>query len=158
MKELPGKILLIDDEEYEKVLLEEALLDKQWVVDIAYFSSTEQALKYLKETQDSIFIVLCDINMPKMSGLDFKKIIDQNYELSKKALPFIFVSNGATQEQVQEAYSYRVQGYFQKPRSEKLQADMLDTIIRYWMINQHPNIHRNTSFSLGRDRSESSAV
>ena len=140
MKELPGKILFIDDEEYEKILLEEALTDKNWNVQIEYFSSTSQALEYLRETEDNIFIIISDINMPKMNGLDFKRIIDQDRSLHQKSIPFIFASNAATREQVEEAYRYRVQGYFQKPRGEAKQAEMLDIILKYWMINQHPNI------------------
>lgn len=141
MKKLPGKIILLDDQEYERLLLEEALLRKQWEVTIEYFPKANDALSYLRETQDPIFLIICDINMPRMDGLEFKKVVDQDPKLSEKGIPFVFVSTAATREQVQKAYSYRVQGYFQKPATIEKQADMLDVIIHYWIINQHPRIY-----------------
>ena len=140
MKKIPGKIVLVDDQEYERTLLEEALLDKQWDTTIEYFPKAEEALEYLRKTDDKIFLIISDIDMPVMDGLEFKKTLDQDRELSRKAIPFIFASTAATQERVTEAYSYRVQGYFQKPKKVGPQADMLDTIIQYWIINQHPNL------------------
>ena len=140
MKKIPGKIVLVDDQEYERTLLEEVLLEKEWNTTIEYFPRAEEALRYLKETDDKIFLIISDINMPGMNGLEFKKIIDQHDELSRKAIPFIFVSTAATQDEVTEAYGYRVQGYFQKPKSVEAQADMLDIIIQYWIVNQHPQL------------------
>lgn len=140
MKKLPGKIVLVDDQEQEKFLLEEALLEKQWDATIEHFSTAKAALEYLQKTQDDIFLIISDINMPVMDGLAFKRIIDQDDELSQKAIPFIFASTAASQDEVTEAYNYRVQGYFKKPKTVDTQAEMLDIIIRYWIINQHPRI------------------
>ena len=142
MKTLPGKIIIIDDQEHEKTLLEEALLEKQWSGELEYFSLAEDAIEYLKKTEDKIFLIICDINLPKMNGLEMKKDVDKHAELSKKAIPFIFLSTAATRDQVTEAYAYRVQGYFQKAKSVDEQADMLDKIINYWIINQHPHIEK----------------
>ena len=142
MKKILGKIVLVDDQEYEKVVLQEALQEKQWDTTIHYFSKAKEALEYLRETQDKIFMIISDINMPVIDGLEFKRIIDQDDELSRKAIPFIFASTSATQERVAEAYGYRVQGYFKKPKDIDEQAEMLDIIIRYWIINQHPNLKK----------------
>lgn len=140
MTELPGKLVLIDDQEYEKMLLEETLSQKKWEASIEGFTSTQEALHYLRHTQDRIFLLICDMNMPEMNGLALKQIIDEDPQLSQKAVPFIFLSTSATRDQIEEAYTYRVQGYFQKPSTLEEQALMLDTIIKYWVINQHPNI------------------
>jgi CheY-like chemotaxis protein len=47
-------------------------------------------LFYLETTQDRPFIILCDINLPGMKGNDLKKIIDDNENLPKKSIPYIF--------------------------------------------------------------------
>ena len=139
MKKIDGKIVLVDDEIYEKTLLEIALAHKQWSIELVYFSDSLAALDFLKETNDDIFLIIADMNMPKMNGLELKKAIDSNALLSKKSIPFIFFSNSATSEQVLEAYDYRVQGYFKKPMSVEEQANQLDLIIRYWIISRHPH-------------------
>jgi CheY-like chemotaxis protein len=139
MRILEGKIILVDDLKYEKELLEIALHQKKWDVEVNYFKDAIVALEYLRVTKDRIFLVISDMNMPLMSGLDFKKLIDNDPELLKKAIPFIFVTTSATKKEVEEAYNYRVQGYFKKPISIDEQAEMIDTIIRYWIISNRPS-------------------
>ncbi len=140
MPQLPGKLVLIDDDELERELLEETLSEKEWEISIEHFSNAHEALNYLKTTSDAIFLLICDMNMPKINGLTLKKMIDDDPQISQKALPFIFLSTSATRDQIRAAYSYRVQGYFRKTQSIEEQAEMLDIIIRYWIVNQHPNI------------------
>lgn len=139
VKKLKGKILLVDDESYEKEFLEIALRKKNWEVNVEYFNNAEDALEHLRTNKDEIFLIISDMNMPKMDGLDFKKAIDCDPELTKKSIPFIFASSAATKAEITEAYNYRAQGYFRKPMSHDDQAEMLDIIIKYWIISRHPN-------------------
>jgi CheY-like chemotaxis protein len=139
MKKLKGKLVLIDDEKFEKKLLSIALKELNIHLPIEYFHDPEEALRYLKKTEDDIFLIISDINMPKMNGLELKKAIDKDRSTSKKALPFIFSSTSATKHQIEEAYEYRLQGYFLKPHDLKAMAKQLETIINYWKISLHPN-------------------
>jgi len=139
MKKLTGKIILVDDKKYEKQFLELALLDKGWEVKLEYFMSAVDALDYLKKTQDEIFLIISDMNMPEMNGLDFKKAIDKDLEAKQKSIPFIFSSTDEGKGIIKEAFLYRVQGYFNKTSTPDEQAELLDIIIRYWIICSHPN-------------------
>jgi DNA-binding NtrC family response regulator len=134
-----GKIILVDDEKYEKELLVEALREKTWNVKVEYFDNGQDALEHMRTTKDELFLVISDMNMPTMSGLELKKAIDEDKILREKSMPFIFVSGGASNEQVSEAYDYRVQGFFEKPKSVEEQAEVLDLIIKYWIVSRHPN-------------------
>ena len=69
MKKFKGKIILVDDEKYEKELLELALHEKKWDVKVEYFSRAEDTLDYLKKTKDEIFLLISDMNMPKMNEI-----------------------------------------------------------------------------------------
>ncbi|MES2139723.1 MAG: response regulator [Bacteroidota bacterium] len=135
-----GKIILVDDEKYEKELLELALREKHWNVKVEYFNNGIDALAHMKSTEDKLFLVISDMNMPKMSGMELKKAIDKDKTLREKSMPFIFVSGGSSEEQVSEAYDYRVQGYFEKPNSVAEQAAVLDLIIKYWIVSKHPKV------------------
>lgn len=140
MKKIPGRIILVDDEKYEKDLLILALHKKEWEVEVDYYISAEIAIEHLKKyDKEEIFLIISDMSMPGMSGLDFKKVIDNDGILCKKAIPFIFASTSASRAQVTEAFNYRVQGYFEKPETIDEQAEMLDTIIKYWILAKHPN-------------------
>lgn len=139
MKKVKGKIILIDDSEYEKRFLEESLSDKNWEIEVDYFNKAKEALEHLKENVDNIFLIISDMNMPEMSGLELKKAIDGDSTLREKSIPFIFASTHISEEQVKEAYEYRVQGYFQKPETIDKQAEMLEKIVQYWKSCIHPN-------------------
>lgn len=139
MKEVKGKIILIDDQKYEKSFLQESLTDNNWAIEVEYFSSAKDALKHLRENADDIFLIISDMNMPEMSGMEFKKTIDDDPFLRQKAIPFVFASSEISKEQVTEAYEYRVQGYFKKPETIEEQAEMLEKIVQYWKSCIHPN-------------------
>ncbi|MCE3280987.1 MAG: histidine kinase [Bacteroidetes bacterium] len=148
MKKLSGKIVLVDDHPYEKDFLKMALEELNIYADLEFFLSPETALDYLRETRDHIFLIISDMNMPKMNGLDFKKVIDSDERLRVKSVPFIFSSSGATKSQLKEAYEYRLQGYFLKPQDVKDMAKQLELIIRYWIVSVRPD-----SEELGRQHS-----
>jgi CheY-like chemotaxis protein len=139
MEKLAGKVVLIDDQPIEKELLEIALAKLNLRVELVYFTNAIEALAYLKSTKDIIFLIISDMNMPKMNGLDLKKAIDADKKLSEKAIPFIFASTAATKKQLIEAYEYRLQGYFLKPMEIQSMAKQLETIINYWIISVRPD-------------------
>lgn len=138
MKKVIGKIILVDDQEYEKIFLEDALYDKNWDIEVEYFSNAKDALEHLKKNADEIFLIISDMNMPIMNGMEFKKAMDRDEYLRQKSIPFIFASSSPNKSDVIEAYQYRVQGYFKKPTTVKKQAEMLEKIIQYWISCLHP--------------------
>lgn len=139
MIKLKGKIILVDDDIYEEQLLISALKNRGWDSTVEYFDDAHQALEHLKQNKDEIFLVISDMNMPAMNGMDFKKAIDNDLELRQKSIPFIFATSSSVKSEITEAFDYRVQGYFRKPNTTEEQADMLDIIIKYWIISSHPN-------------------
>ncbi len=139
MKKVKGKIILIDDSPIEKNFLEESLDDQNWDIRIDYFSKSKLALEHLLENVDDIFLIISDMNMPEMSGLDLKKIIDEDSFLREKAIPFIFMSSEINLEDVRMAYAFNVQGFFKKPDTIEEQAKMLEKILKYWQTCIHPN-------------------
>ena len=134
-----GKIVLVDDDFEDRIILEELLAVLNWPTTIEPFANAIDALAYLKKTDDKIFVIISDMNMQEMSGLEFKKIIDQDPSLVKKAIPFIFASTSASRSQVNDAYDYRIQGYFKKPTTIHEMTEMMNAIIQYWVISRHPN-------------------
>lgn len=139
IKKIVGKIILVDDDPYEKEALVQALGKKNWEVKVEYFSEVYTALEHLRSDEEEIFLIISDMNMPKMNGMDFKKAIDDDPFLTKKSIPFIFASSVSTKTEITQAYNYRVQGYFGKPNNIEDQAEMLDLIIKYWIVCRHPN-------------------
>ena len=75
------KILVVDDETDVKILFEQRFRKeiKENLVEFVFAFSGEQALEYLKEHKHEAVLILSDINMPGMSGLDLLEQIKQKF-------------------------------------------------------------------------------
>jgi CheY-like chemotaxis protein len=135
-----GPILIveddIDDQEFIKQLLVEIGVNNELVV----FDRCEEAFSYLLTTDQQPFFIICDINLPRMNGLELKIVIDDDEELRQKSIPFIFFSTAATTPIVNKAYSKTsIQGFFQKSSSLEECKEALSAMVKYWSLSMHPN-------------------
>jgi response regulator RpfG family c-di-GMP phosphodiesterase len=135
-----GPILIIEDDTDDKKLLEDALKDIGYSNRIVWYDNTEEAYNYLDTTNDSIFVIFSDINLPGKNGLDFKKKVDSVPHLRQKSIPFVFYSTSANQKDINEAYTQMtVQGFFKKGRTYEEAKNTLKLILEYWKECRHPN-------------------
>jgi len=75
------KILVVDDEHDVQILFEQRFRKeiKSGEIDFIFAFSAEEALVYLNNNEHEAVLILSDINMPGMSGLDLLKHIKQKY-------------------------------------------------------------------------------
>ena len=76
------KILVVDDETDVKVLFEQRFRKeiRTGEMNFLFAFSGEQALEYLKANEHEAVLILSDINMPGMSGLELLREIKEKYE------------------------------------------------------------------------------
>jgi len=76
------KILVVDDERDVKVLFEQRFRKeiKTAEMDFVFAFSGEEALKYMEANEHEAVLILSDINMPGMSGLELLKQIKQKFD------------------------------------------------------------------------------
>ena len=135
-----GPIILIDDDEDDKDVFLDILKDLQINNPVIWFENCDDAFSFLKETSEQPFLIFCDVNLPGLSGIDCKHQIDEDKELRKKSIPFVFHSTTADQKTVDEAYTkMTVQGYFQKKSSYDELKATIKLIVDYWSECKHPN-------------------
>ena len=108
--------------------------------EIILFNNSLDFMEYMKVEKGGIFFILCDINMPKMTGIELKKIIQEDERLRLKCIPFILLSTSSAPTSVMKAYSYGVNGYFIKPDDIESLKGMLKGIITYWSQSLYPNV------------------
>ncbi|MDB5231963.1 MAG: response regulator receiver protein [Chitinophagaceae bacterium] len=135
----PGPIILIDDDPDDKDLIKDVLQELNVTNKLITFADCHEAMEYLKTTKEQAFLILCDINLPGQSGIEFKMQIDANSELRGKCIPFVFYSTSGDPEVVRKAYTdMTVQGFFQKANNYTEVKKNIKTIIEYWKECKHP--------------------
>lgn len=102
-----GNLLIVDD---EQMIVERISMLLEDVADNVYtaFNGIE-ALAVLKEQE--VHCIICDINMPKMNGVEVLKRI----RAQKNSVPFIFYTAHGSEELMREAIKYGAFDFLSKP-------------------------------------------
>jgi CheY-like chemotaxis protein len=135
-------IIVVDDDLDDQFLVKKVCENLHISRDITFFDDGRDVLKYLRSTAENPFLILCDINMPAMSGLDLRREINKDDFLRVKSIPFVFFSTAASPAQLREAYLLTVQGFFIKETTMERIEKTLKLIFDYWEICKHPNSFR----------------
>jgi response regulator RpfG family c-di-GMP phosphodiesterase len=137
---ITGPIILVEDDEDDAAIFSEVLTDLDIPNRLISFIKPADAYHFLVNNDEQPFIIISDVNLPGMSGMEFKKKLDHNDKLRKKSIPFVFYSTSAEKKYVNEAYlQLTVQGFFLKGQSIKEIKNQLRIIFEYWKICRHPN-------------------
>ena len=135
-----GPIIIIDDDPDDKDVFIDILKELNVSNKVIWFQNCDDAFSHLKTTPEQPFIIFCDVNLPGLTGVMCKEQIDDDQQLRKKSIPFIFFSTAVDQKTVTEAYTkMTVQGFFQKPGSFGELKNVVKLIIDYWDHCKHPN-------------------
>ncbi len=138
-----GPIIVIEDDEDDRMILAGVFKKLNHPNEIVFFENGEDALAYLKDDKVYPFLILSDINMPRLNGFELRKMIHTNEGLSEKCIPYIFFSTAAEQPAVFQAYTLSVQGFFVKPDSDEKLTNMIKKIVEYWQECYAPNQFAN---------------
>src|SRR5436190_5546070 len=135
-----GPIIVLDDDADEEIIFEKILQDLHITNKLVWLTKSDEAFQYLKTTTEQPFIIFSDINLPGQNGIEFKRQLDNDEELRKKSIPFVFYSTSVDQRAVNEAYTkMTVQGFFQKGHSYEEIKKNIKVIFDYWETCKHPN-------------------
>jgi two-component system chemotaxis response regulator CheY len=94
----------------------------------ANITQAENGEDALNKVRDGNFdLVLTDINMPKMSGLEFVHKV--RTELKRDSLPIIIISTRGSENEIETGMKMGASGYISKPISTTQLRDMLRTFL-----------------------------
>lgn len=132
-----GPVIIIDDDEDDRYLFKEVFLRMNLKHKLLFFTDSQKALDYLTTIP---FLILSDINMPRLDGFALKEKLRADAALHFKTIPFVFFSTGASQKEVTHAYSRLwAQGYFVKPNTIDELGATMKIIVDYWTRCAAPN-------------------
>ena len=139
----PGPIIIIEDDIEDQEILAEVFKELNYANELVFFGDGIQALEYLTNTDTEPFLILSDINMPKLNGMELREKVHNNEELRIKSIPYLFFSTSAEQKHVVEAYSRSIQGFFVKPANYEKLKNTIRKIVEYWQECVSPNYIKN---------------
>lgn len=134
-----GPVVIIEDDDDDQAILREVFGNLSYSNELIFFSDGQSALDYLNETAVLPFLILSDINMPKLDGFALRQKLKSDAALQVKCIPYLFFSTAATQKSVIDAYSLSVQGFFVKQSSIAEIEATISAIMEYWKRCAAPN-------------------
>jgi CheY-like chemotaxis protein len=134
-----GPVIVIEDDIDDQIILKEVFESLDYTNEIIFFADGDEALEYLNNSTVSPFLILSDINMPKLDGFALRAKLKSDAALQAKCIPYLFFSTAISQKAVMDAYSLSVQGFFIKPSSITEIEKTIAAIMEYWKRCAAPN-------------------
>lgn len=135
MKDAP--VVVVDDDVDDRDFLTEAWDELNYPNTLVFFDTAEDVLEYLKY-KDTPFLILCDVNLPKMNGFELKEKILEDKATNYRSIPFVFWSTVVSKAQIQKAYDLGGNGFFVKGDSLDEIKRSLISIVNYWKNSKVP--------------------
>ncbi len=127
-----GPIIVIEDDADDQDMLAEIFLKLGYKNKICFFADGNKALDFINMTDVQPFLILSDINMPKINGFELRNKVFTNEELHTKCIPYLFFTTSATKKSVIDAYALSVQGFFVKANTMQGLENTIKKIVEYW--------------------------
>lgn len=131
------KVLLVEDDMIEVMKLTRAISTLQLPHKIIEAGHGEAALELLEKDKLNPDLILLDLNMPKMNGIEFLKNIKNNIDLNY--IPIIIFTTSSNPRDLQEVYRIGVSGYILKPLKYEDYVKKIDSLFNYWGMNELRN-------------------
>lgn len=134
-----GPIILIEDDQDDQDLFLEVFKKLGYPNKVLCFPDGAAALEFLNSSDLTPFVILSDINLPRLDGFALRDKIRMDANLQLKCIPYIFFSTAANQRTVVNAYSKSIQGFFVKDSNMADLEETVSIIMRYWAKCVSPN-------------------
>ncbi len=97
----------------------------------------EEALNYLRNgAEEKPCVILLDLNMPKMNGIEFLKIAKNDEHLRK--IPVTVLTTSKAEQNIVESFEFSVAGYIVKPVGYEKFVEAIKIINLYWTLSELP--------------------
>jgi len=125
-------VFIVDSDIEDKELLEDAWKELGLPNKLFFFKNAEEVIRQLESDAEVPFLIISEIDLPKISGLDLKRYLLKNNHTNFKSIPFVFLTDTPSQSQIEQAYHLCTNGVFKKSDSFAKLKDQLVDIVKYW--------------------------
>jgi CheY-like chemotaxis protein len=137
MKVSNKPILVVEDDQVDVMTIKRALKEIHVNNEVVNKENGEDALAWLRDAaNDKPCLILLDLNMPVMNGIEFLQVIKQDAQLRR--YPVVVLTTSEEQQDKVNSFNLGVAGYMAKPVDYRQFVDMMRSIDLYWTISELP--------------------
>ena len=131
-------LLLVEDDQIDARAVKRALEDLNMADSMVHMTNGVEALEYLRSGVNELpSLILLDLNMPKMSGIEFLKEIKNDPRLRR--IPIVVLTTSQEDRDVMGTFEHSVAGYMVKPLDYQRFVKTVNTITDYWALSVLPS-------------------
>jgi DNA-binding NarL/FixJ family response regulator len=139
-------LLLVEDDEVDVLSLERALARLPAAFPIEVARHGEAALQWLRSENHPLpFLILLDINMPRMNGHEF--LAELRRDPALRTLPVAVLTTSPHEADRDRLYQLGIMAYLVKPTRSEEYVEMLRSLAEFWSFNSPPPFPRRAPAS-----------
>ena len=135
MKSTCKAIMLVEDDEVDVMTVRRALKELRVNNPLVRVENGEEALAYLRQ-QDQVMpcLILLDLNMPVMGGIEFLQVA--KHDAALRRIPVVVLTTSEEQQDKVASFDLGVAGYIRKPVDYRQFVDAVRAIDTYWTLSE----------------------
>ncbi len=128
-------ILLVEDDIVDMMSVKRALKDINVTNPLYHVENGEEALEFLRDKEKPRpTIILLDLNMPKMGGIEFLSIMKKDEAI--KRIPVVILTTSRAEYDKIQSYNLGVAGYMIKPVDYHQFMEVIRAMCMYWTLSE----------------------
>lgn len=127
-------ILLVEDDAIEIMKFNRVLNKLDLNHKIIETNDGVEAIERFKNKEIIPSIIILDLNMPKLNGVEFLTVLKSDDVL--KYIPVIILSTSSNYKDMMECYKIGIAGYILKPLKYDDYVERIKKLLDYWSINE----------------------
>jgi CheY-like chemotaxis protein len=130
-------VLLLEDDNIDAMSVTRAIKDLHVANSLVHVVNGEEALKYLQDSNNvKPCVILLDLNMPRMNGVEFLKIIKTDSEL--QCIPVVALTTSRADQDRFDCFDNGIAGYIVKPNNYEGFVNAMRILDLYWTLSELP--------------------
>jgi len=130
-------LLLVEDDTVDAMAIKRAIDHTGEIDEMVHVLNGQEGLEYLRSEDNEVpFLIMLDLNMPCMNGLEFLEAVKNDHMLCR--IPVVVLTTSTKSCDIDGTFSHSVAGYMVKPIDYDKLVRIIQTVSDYWAINVLP--------------------
>lgn len=134
------QVLVVEDDNVDQMLLRRLFAKMNLESSLVFAENGEDALRILREETEKklspSFLIVTDLNMPKMGGLELLKALREDKKLA--SIVVYVLTTSISESDITEAYKYNIAGYITKDQLREKTDEVVALLSSYTSLNIFP--------------------